>query len=109
MIPQRWLPFTQLVLARIREFYREPEVLFWVYGFPLLLAVGLGIAFAGREPERPVVDVQEGPRAAEIEKILATEKFDVEVHPKTECEDRLVKGKTSLFLVAPASEVEYHF
>ena len=52
MVPPRWRPFVQLVVARVREFYREPEVLFWVYGFPLLLAVGLGIAFAGSEPQR---------------------------------------------------------
>src|SRR5205809_7448081 len=100
MIPQRWQPFTQLVLARIREFYREPEVLFWVYGFPLLLAVGLGIAFAGREPDRPDVDVQEGRAAAHIKQVLDAEKFTVEIHSKKECEDRLVKGKTVLYIVA---------
>src|SRR5262249_58165567 len=54
----RWHAFSQLVLSRFREFYREPEVIFWVYGFPLILAVGLGIAFAGSRPEPPAVDVQ---------------------------------------------------
>ncbi len=34
-------PFQQLFLARMREFYRQPEVVFWVFGFPILLAVGL--------------------------------------------------------------------
>ena len=43
----RWNAFTQLVLTRFREFFREPEVVFWVYGFPLILAVGLGLAFSG--------------------------------------------------------------
>ena len=55
----RWRAFCQLILARIREFYREPETIFWVYGFPLLLAGGLGVAFARSQPEPPVVDVQE--------------------------------------------------
>src|SRR6516225_4869421 len=109
MIPQRWKPFTQLVLARIREFYREPEVLFWVYGFPLLLAVGLGIAFAGREPEPPEVDVQDGPGATDIKSILEREKFDVEVRSKDDCEDRLVKGNSALYLVAQGNDVEYHY
>jgi ABC transporter DrrB family efflux protein len=109
MIPQRWKPFTQLVLARIREFYREPEVLFWVYGFPLLLAVGLGIAFAGREVERPDVDVQEGDGAEEIKTILESEKFTVEIHSPEDCKDRLKKGKTVLYIVPPLSDVEYHF
>ena len=43
-------PFAQLFLG-VREFYREPEAVFWVYGFPvLLLAVGLGIASPAASP-----------------------------------------------------------
>src|SRR3954467_15379871 len=38
-------PLRQIVLARVREFYREPEALFWSYGFPILMTVALGIAF----------------------------------------------------------------
>ncbi|HLU48511.1 MAG TPA: ABC transporter permease, partial [Planctomycetota bacterium] len=35
----------ELLLARARQFYREPETIFWVYFFPLLLMGGLGLAF----------------------------------------------------------------
>ena len=35
-------------LARILELKREPEVVFWVFIFPLLLAAGLGIAFRNK-------------------------------------------------------------
>ncbi len=38
----------QLTLVRFREFSREPEALFWVFIFPILLAAGLGIAFRDR-------------------------------------------------------------
>src|ERR671928_116980 len=31
-------PLAQLTLARLREFFREPAAVFWVYGFPLVLA-----------------------------------------------------------------------
>ena len=41
-------PLVQLTLVRFREFLREPEALFWVFVFPLLLAAGLGIAFRNR-------------------------------------------------------------
>jgi ABC-2 type transport system permease protein len=41
-------PLVQLTLMRVREFTREPEAVFWSILFPILLAVGLGIAFAGR-------------------------------------------------------------
>src|SRR2546428_200602 len=43
-------PLAQLTLARMREFYREPEAIFWVFGFPIVLAFALGIAFKNRGP-----------------------------------------------------------
>jgi ABC-2 type transport system permease protein len=47
----------QLLLTRLREFLREPSAIFWVYGFPLLLAVVLGTAFMPREPDPLTVAV----------------------------------------------------
>jgi ABC-2 type transport system permease protein len=41
----------QLTVTRFRLFLREPEALFWVFVFPVLLAAGLGIAFRNRPPE----------------------------------------------------------
>ena len=41
-----------LCLARLRETYREPEVLFWGFVFPLLLSGALAVAFRDRPPER---------------------------------------------------------
>jgi ABC-type multidrug transport system permease subunit len=38
----------QLTLVRYKEFVREPEAVFWVFVFPILLAAGLGIAFRNR-------------------------------------------------------------
>ncbi len=49
----------ELTLVRVREFIREPEALFWVFVFPLLLAIGLGIAFRNRPPESVRVGVVE--------------------------------------------------
>jgi hypothetical protein len=105
MVPVRWQPFWQLILARVREFYREPEVIFWVYGFPLLLAIGLGIAFAGRKPDRPVVDVVATPPASDslVATLVHIDQFDVAVLPEDQCRSRLVKGKSALYLrPAPA-------
>ena len=53
-------PIVQLTLASIRGFYREPEALFWVFGFPIVLAFGLGIAFKNRGPEELRVAVARG-------------------------------------------------
>ena len=44
----RWSGYRHLLWARIIELKREPEVVFWVFIFPLLLAAGLGIAFRNK-------------------------------------------------------------
>src|SRR5437899_7124369 len=44
----RWSGYRHLLWARIIELKREPEVIFWVFIFPLLLAAGLGIAFRNK-------------------------------------------------------------
>ena len=51
-------PLLELTLARIREFVREPEAVFWVFVFPVLLAVALGIAFRETGPESVQVAVE---------------------------------------------------
>jgi ABC-2 type transport system permease protein len=106
----RWHQFTQLLLSRFREFYREPEVLFWVYGFPVLLAVGLGIAFSNRKPDPLHVDIQTDAGSTEVEKLqqaLEKEDVKVEVHTPEECERRLEIGQTALYIVPRAGQYEY--
>jgi ABC-2 type transport system permease protein len=41
----------QLTMARFRLLSREPEAVFWIFIFPILLAAGLGIAFRNRPPD----------------------------------------------------------
>ncbi len=53
-------PLWELTLARIREFSREPEAVFWVFVFPVLLAIALGIAFRDTGPEKVQVAVEVG-------------------------------------------------
>ena len=63
--------YVQLLLARMRELGREPEVVFWVFFFPILLAVALGIAFRDRPPEKIFVAVVEHPEARELAQVLS--------------------------------------
>ena len=54
----------QLTMVRLKEFLREPDAVFWTFGFPIILAIGLGIAFRNRPAETVKVGVvQEGARA----------------------------------------------
>jgi ABC-2 type transport system permease protein len=54
---ERLHPLAELTRARILEFVREPEAVFWVFVFPVLLALGLGIAFRSVPPQLPRVAV----------------------------------------------------
>jgi len=47
--------FLHVLDVRMKEMRREPEVIFWVFGFPILLALGLGIAFRNKPADRPSV------------------------------------------------------
>jgi len=59
----RWSGYRHLLWARILELKREPEVVFWVFVFPLLLALGLGIAFRNKPADTTAVAVVAGPGA----------------------------------------------
>jgi ABC-type multidrug transport system permease subunit len=59
----RWSGYKQLLLARLRELQREPEVIFWVFVFPLLLALGLGIAFRNKPADATPIAIISGPGA----------------------------------------------
>jgi ABC-2 type transport system permease protein len=66
----RWAGYVHLLMARMLELQREPEVVFWVFVFPLLLATGLGIAFRNKPAEAPSVAIVAGPGAQEAELLL---------------------------------------
>src|SRR5271169_4557360 len=66
----RWSAFTHLVMVRMKELKREPEVVFWVYGFPLLLALGLGIAFRNKPADATSVAVADGSGARSVVALL---------------------------------------
>jgi ABC-type multidrug transport system permease subunit len=62
---------TQLVGVRFKEYLREPEALFWSFGFPILLAIGLGIAFRSKPADRTHVAIVGGnPRSAALAQAL---------------------------------------
>jgi len=66
----RWAGYTHLLMARMKELKREPEVIFWVFVFPLLLAFGLGIAFRNKPADATSVVIVAGPRAQDAVGLL---------------------------------------
>jgi ABC-2 type transport system permease protein len=103
-------PLWQLFLSRLREFYREPEAVFWVYGFPVLLAVGLGIAFMNKQPDPTVIDVQDAGSAADAAALLEhlhSQGVTVERHDAESARQRLKTGKTTLVVVPGPDGFDY--
>src|SRR6188474_3518603 len=107
----------QLTLSRFREFYREPAALFWVYGFPLILAFVLGLAFSERPVPASTIDVQlDGADPAAVEHIRAALTTDpgltVHINDEATCRQRLRTSKTDLVIVprpGSAGGVEFLF
>jgi ABC-2 type transport system permease protein len=66
----RWSGYWHLLLARMLELRREPEVVFWVFVFPLLLALGLGIAFRNKPGDATSVAIVAGARSQEVVALL---------------------------------------
>jgi ABC-type multidrug transport system permease subunit len=67
----RWSGYSHLLMARLLELKREPEVVFWVFVFPLLLALGLGIAFRNKPADAVRVAIVAGTRSQDAEALLA--------------------------------------
>ncbi len=53
-----WPALRELTLARMREFLREPEAVFWVFAFPVIMTCALGIAFRTRVDEPVLVGIE---------------------------------------------------
>jgi ABC-type multidrug transport system permease subunit len=59
-LPWRERSLPQLTLVRFREFIREPEAVFWTFLFPVVLAIGLGIAFRNKPADVIAIGVVAG-------------------------------------------------
>ncbi|HEV2697503.1 MAG TPA: ABC transporter permease [Terriglobales bacterium] len=62
----RWSGFRHLLGARMKELSREREVVFWVFVFPLLLALGLGLAFRNKPVNTTRIAIVSGEDAQRV-------------------------------------------
>jgi ABC-type multidrug transport system permease subunit len=76
MHSERLHPLRELTLVRMREFLREPEAVFWVFFFPIVMTCALGIAFRSSGDEPVIVGVASDAHASALSAALsATEGF----------------------------------
>jgi ABC-2 type transport system permease protein len=92
-------PLRELTLARIRSFLREPEALFWTFGFPIMMAIGLGIAFREAPEATVAVGVERGSVAERYAGVLAGEPGIQlrTVHPDS-AERAIARGEVAVLL-----------
>jgi ABC-2 type transport system permease protein len=92
-------PLSELTVYRLKEFLREPDAVFWVLVFPMLLTLALGFAFREKPPDRIPVGVVEGPAA---QRYLASMKQSPALQPRVYSEregrEELRRGKISLLV-----------
>ena len=99
-------PLTELTLARIRELTREPEAVFWVFVFPILLTAILGLAFRSRPPEALPVAVVAGPHAdAHLAALSKESDLKPSVLPDAEARQALARGRVVLVVSADDTPV----
>jgi ABC-type multidrug transport system permease subunit len=96
----------QLTLVRFRLFIREPEAIFWIFVFPILLAGGLGIAFRNR----PADVFQVGATTAQLTHALAADKgLTATTMNEAEGTRALATGSILLLAVQTPDGVSYKF
>ena len=100
----RWSGYWHLLTARLTELRREPAVIFWIFGFPLLMAVALGLAFRNKPPDVSRVAVIAGPGAERVITLLRSaphpELVRAEVLSETDAHHRFQFGKYDLVVAA---------
>jgi len=108
--PSTFLPaLRELTLSRVREFLREPEAVFWVFGFPVIMTLALGIAFRSRTDDPVRVAVEAGEGAAALRASLQSAGgFIVSDVPDAGVERALRDGLVQV-VVAPGVPPTYRF
>ncbi|MGA8492825.1 MAG: ABC transporter permease [Terriglobales bacterium] len=76
----------------MKELKREPEVIFWVFGFPLLLALGLGIAFRNKPADMTFVAIVQGSGAQDALSLLQRSPQESSIHAEVRDETTALKG-----------------
>ena len=102
-------PLFELTLTRVREFVREPEVIFWVFIFPVLLACALGLAFRNTAPEKIRIAVEENAKSVAVTQVATALERSGDVVPVMLSEEEAARalrtGNVALVVRVAGSEI----
>lgn len=116
-----------LISVELKEYLREPGIIFWAILFPILLALGLGLAFSGEGVQERQIAVVSGEGSRLPDSIsgidltrstwnqkVGNEKIGFTSYTFTKISWdnavlQLKQGKTSMIIEASADGLQYHF
>jgi ABC-2 type transport system permease protein len=115
-LTHRGSPLWELTKARLREFVREKGTIFWVFGFPLLMAIALGLAFRSSPPERPRVALVSSPalapesvQARSMRALLDSPRLQAESMSREQAQRQLARAKVDLVVDWDGERPVYRF
>ena len=104
----RLIPIVELTMVRLREFLREPEAVFWVFAFPLLMAFALGIAFREERAQEVVVGVVRAEGSTIGQQLKDAEGVRVRPLEPGDVDGALRRGQVAVVLI-PGPPLVYRF
>ena len=94
-------PLGQLFLMRLRALWREPSAIFWIFIFPMLISIALGLAFRNQSLARLTVAVVDGPSFARVlPQLSSTQGLETQRLNLEDARRALATGKVALVVVA---------
>lgn len=106
---KRYSALLELTRARILEFLREPEAVFWTFAFPIFLALGLGFAFRDKAPDKIPVGIVRSTTSETVMKALSNSpSLMVRIYDETGGREALRVGRISL-LVETSGGTKFRF
>jgi len=108
----RWSGYSHLLAARLLELKREPEVVFWVFVFPLLLALGLGIAFRNKPADASSIAIVAGSGSQDAQALLARspQNFKIQVLNAADARKGFRLGKFDVVIESnPTGGFQYRY
>lgn len=98
-------PVFAITITRLKEFVRRPEAVFWVYFFPVLMIIVLGLAFQNQTAETFNVNVINNSWATYVTQPLADHpQITTHLVDDKESSQRLRSGKSVMAITATQND-----
>jgi len=102
-------PIIELTLARLREFVREPEALFWTFLFPIIMSVAMAIAFPASGAQTVRVGIAPGPGSDALRQALSSAKDVAVKELSADDQLRALRNGEVHLIVEPGDPPTYRF